>query len=113
MCDNSVYTDALHRDRPDPASAAAEEALRVARVTLESFVHQQTPTKTLSGEAHGQLARLVDALIDAARSGPASPGGLDPQTLGKALRARGYHIDGMNLPAIAAEYARLTEKATR
>jgi len=47
--------------------AEREERLRAAKAQLGSFVHRQTPTKTLSGEAAMDLIRLMDEVVAAAR----------------------------------------------
>ena len=46
------------------------ETLRDARVTLESFAHLLTPTRTLNAEQQETLAALVDRLIAQARADP-------------------------------------------
>ena len=70
-----------------------------------------------------EISDLILALVaDTARSGPASPGGLDVERLDatwKNLTQQGGHAYGyMGVSkhvwrAFAAEYARLTEEATR
>jgi hypothetical protein len=92
------------------------------RVPTAAAIHEATDNAGLPCDGNHskgwgtcqQIAeRLPDALLqaetlDASDSGE---GGatvrLSPVTLGAALRARGYHTDGMNLPAIVAEYERI------
>jgi len=116
----------------DPASVAAEEALDDGAISEGSL----TPGGNRIGPKAwrlivslseyddwlGVVLEVVDEAALAARSGPASPGGLDVERLDatwKNLTQQGGHAYGyMGVSkhvwrAFAAEYARLTEEATR